>query len=1328
MENKDFPHGKFVLLPRFEGSQQKEVSMQSIGIDLGNTSVKVVVLSEKKEIEYKKCITHYGSPISVLEEILSEIEKEFSKEKIAYGAFTGIDVAVLHENYKKVSDVPAIDKGLKMLCPDIKSAIEIGSQNARYLTGLSGTGAPAFAVNEGCAGGTGSFFEDQMYRLGLDIEEYSKLIEQAESVPRLSGRCSVFAKTDIIHRQQEGVGTPDILLGLCYATIKNFKATIVKNMPVEKPLALCGGVTKNQGVIRAVKEIFELTDGELFVSEDTNYIQAIGAAAIAFENRYTISINELEETLKSQNNKKILAEGLLRLQRLSLLEGTILSDPICRKVIDKTHCSLGIDVGSTSTNLVLIDKMGQIVDFQYLRTKGNPKEAVKEGLANIQKKYGDRIAIDAVGVTGSGRYLIGQMVGADIIKDEITAQARAAVYADPKVDTVFEIGGQDSKYISMKNGEAVDFQMNKICAAGTGSFIEEQAGRLHVPLTEYGKIALSAKQPVDLGERCTVFIESNISDCLSKGVETADILAGLCHSVIHNYLFKVVGNKPIGEHIVLQGGVCYNPAVVAAFQAVYGKRITVSPYFSVSGAYGVSLLAAQEIGDKNTQFKGFTVSEEEDSKENISKNHEHIAQNMNFYDQSKKLFFGDYTREKDSKKETIGVPYVLVVHKLFPMIRTYFEALGFNVLLSSETNEGTIALSQKHAQAETCYPVKLIYGHMAELADKRVDYIFLPSILTMKHECSHVYHNYGCVYMQTAPKLVFDSMKLNEKGIRLLNPSFSLDFGQQAMAAAMVEVGISLGKSKLRCGKALLEGAMAVRKHTAQVEKLGEELLAGLKPDEKVLVLITRTYGIEDPVLNMEIPKELLKRGYKVITLSHLPAHSMDISGEYENLYWPFGQHIISGAKLIRNHPNLYAVYLTNHGCVPDTMLSHLFRTEMGDKPYLSMEVDEHFSKVGVITRIEAFLNSLDSRKPVSANGRDYFINLPKQKVFIQKTAEKDKILYLPYLPPYSMIVADRLCKKGYQAKVLPVTDKKTLALGKSKTVSKEYLSFAALAGDVLRQAQTAENAQFLIPQTEGSEADGMYARVIHDMIEDKEKKQIRIVAPTMETLPFSSAFAEELFLCLLAGDIVLFANKSNRESVLKSILDVKELSVEFLQELVKGIYAKTREKAIMLVGEPYILFHPFLNYGLFEKMEEDRNVLYMPFSEYMYYLWSYRYETKIEKKKLIKFKAWMEKISEAMGENSPFARECDHLFEVGNQILPKFAGANGRYRIARTLLKGQYKAYIEIASMYENTQTILELAGVKREIKTFTLSFEGSNEAALKERLDSFLFYMDSH
>lgn len=239
-------------------------------------------------------------------------------------------------------------------------------------------------------------------------------------------------------------------------------------------------------------------------------------------------------------------------------------------------------------------------------------------------------------------------------------------------------------------------------------------------------------------------------------------------------------------------------------------------------------------------------------------------------------------------KKTVGVPYALVIHKFFPMANAFFRNLGFNVLLSPPTNEEIIRLAQQTAQAETCYPVKLLHGHMAWLAEQGVDYIFMPSVHTMKHESSHVEHNYGCVYMQTAPRLAANALDLEQRGITLLSPVFDLDFGQEAMASAMLGVGKQLGIPKPRCLPALLSGAKAVRRHTAAVEKQGRELLASLRPDDKVLVLITRNYGLSDPVLNMGIPRLLLERGHKVITLSHLPAHDLDLSEDYPNLYWPF--------------------------------------------------------------------------------------------------------------------------------------------------------------------------------------------------------------------------------------------------------------------------------------------------------------------------------------------------------------------------------------------------------------------------------------------------------
>lgn len=281
---------------------------------------------------------------------------------------------------------------------------------------------------------------------------------------------------------------------------------------------------------------------------------------------------------------------------------------------------------------------------------------------------------------------------------------------------------------------------------------------------------------------------------------------------------------------------------------------------------------------------------------------------------------------------------------------------------------------------------------MQELAQAQVDYLFMPSIRTMKHETSKVAHNYGCVYMQTAPQMIYDALNLKEAGISLLNPVFDIDFGKQAMAESMVALGESLGFSKPRCLKAL----MAVRQHTVALEKQGQAVLESLREDEKVLVVITRNFGIGDPILNMGIVELLKAYGYQVLTLSHLPAHDLELSADHPDLCWPFGQHILSGAKLVRHHPNLYAVYLTNHGCGPDTMLSHLFREEMGDKPYLQLEVDEHFSKIGVITRVEAFLNSLSQRPVQSISGPFNWRQVETQPILLSSVRKCGRTVWIP--------------------------------------------------------------------------------------------------------------------------------------------------------------------------------------------------------------------------------------------------------------------------------------------------------------------------------------------
>ena len=1286
--------------------------MNGIGLDCGNTTVKLVLLSPTGELLWSKIAAHRGSAIPAARRLLGELLQWDSGVcgcPVVLTGSAGERLLEICPGLSNLGDIPAIHRGVILLAPEARSVIEIGSQSARFLTGFGSELPPQFAVNEHCAGGTGSFFEDQMSRLGLRIEDYSNLVAQAESIPRLSGRCAVFAKTDIIHRQQEGIPTPDILLGLCYAMVRNYKAVIVRSLPVERPVALCGGVAQNAGVVQAVKAVFGLEEEDLIIPDPFLHAAAVGAA-LAAQEAETCSMGELLASLCGQ---PAAAGRLVRRSPLSQPAGASLTAPASSGVIPLEGCALGIDVGSTSTDLVLMDPDGGLIDFQYLRTAGDPEGAVRRGLEHLRERFGE-LPLLAVGVTGSGRERIGRLIGADAVRDEITAQARAAVHWVPDADTVFEIGGQDSKYISLQGGQVADFQMNKICAAGTGSFVEEQAARMGIPLEEFGPLALTAQAPVELGERCTVFIETAIQSALAQGASQAEVAAGLCQSIVRNYLHKVVGSKLVGRRIVLQGGVAYNPGIVAAFRQEFGDRLTVSPCFSISGAFGAALLSL-ETAEGPSRFHGFTGQGEESPALSPE-----VQRNIAFYQRGPQLLLEGYDPAPVPRRKTVGVPFALMIHKFFPMANAFFRHLGYNVLLSPPTNEEIIRLSQQTAQAETCYPVKLIHGHMAWLAEQGVDYIFLPSIHTMKHETSRVEHNYGCVYMQTAPRLAARALRLEERGITLLNPVFDLDFGQEAMASAMLGLGKQLGIPKVRCLPALMFGAQAVRRHTAAVEKQGRDLLASLGPEDKVLVLITRNYGLSDPVLNMGIPRLLLERGHKVLTLSHLPAHDLDLSADHPNLYWPFGQHILSGAKLVAHHPNLYAVYLTNHGCGPDTTLSYLFRQEMGEKPYLHIEVDEHFSPVGVITRIEAFLQSLESR-PVRPLPEGFRLTaVPSHPTAVAAAPDRTRgPLYVPDLPPFTPYLLDYFRHtRGVEARAMPLGGR-SLALGRAETSSKEYLPFPALLGGIIDIAhREAGPFQALLPSTQGAEADGQYPWAAEAVLRRRGLERVTLAAPVLERLPETALDPDLLLRAILTGDVLLCAPPDRRMELEPAHIP----TWEELETLAQGIGALLPSgRALAAVGEPFTLFA--LHDGVLDTLEQEHwQLLRAPLGEYLWFLWRDAGSSLSG--------PWakrMASLGPLLGARNSFSPDLEALREEADRLLPGFAGANGRYRIAKALELGRRSSgVLTLAPRYENTAAVLDMTGALEGIPHFHLAMDNDWDEGAWSRLNSFLYYLN--
>lgn len=1331
--------------------------MLSLGLDIGCYAIKLSLFNKDFQTVEHKYIPHKGRIKPVLKDLIQALISNHAPHKIIWGAVTGSGAESLTETgvMESVNDIQAIVEGSLLIDRKIGSIIEIGGQSAKYITDFSRDSKSGIKIstNNSCSAGTGSFLEEQLSRLNLTLEEYSIYADRAQSIPRIAGRCSVFAKTDITHHQQWGTPVEDILLGLAYAVIRNYRGAVMKKLPRKTPILFAGGVARNKTIVKVLQEILKLKEEDLVVPDCSGNIGAMGAALVAIKNDIRINpsqvlehLGQLREIIEKPSNEP-------ELPRLASFggndsEGKHLCSPSPAAQID-SPCYLGVDVGSTSTNLVLCNEKDEIIAFRYLRTLGKPITAVSMGLNEFRREFGPRINIAGVGVTGSGRYMIAEIIGADTIKDEITAQAKAAVTIDRSIDTVFEIGGQDSKFIRLSDGVVTDFQMNKVCAAGTGSFLEEQANKFNLAAYDLGEIALFSNHPINLGERCTVFIETSIASHLSQGARIEDIASGLCYSIAKNYLNRVVGQKPIGRKISFQGGVAFNQGVVNAFRALTGKPVQVPPFFSVSGSYGAAILAREEIGGQETKFKGFEVKEPEQFERTQPKSMLLTDNAARFNQRVGRLIFEGYDDSLDATQKTVGIPRALFTFGMFSMFNAFFKELGFNVLLSDPSSEKTIRLGQEYSLDETCYPVKLINGHVAELVQKKVDYIFFPDLYTVEHPGSIARRDYGCPYMQLAFKIINQAMELETKGIELLAPTIAFSLGKEFMMKSFSGLGKRLQKSSEQTAQALQKGMEAFHLFEKRIEDNGRELIRGIKPDEMVFVLISKIYGVADPVLNMGIPGKLMDMGHKVMAFYDLPEEGA--LPEHPNMYWPFGQHILEPGKLIKQHPNLYAILLTHHGCGPDSVLTHYFREIMGDKPYLHLEVDEHSSDVGVITRVEAFVNSLSRVSLKKSDPVENYVNrvIPREVNLKTSLADlkKETTLYLPCLYPYSQIFQKMLVNQGLDARIIAVTDPASIDLGRKHTLTNEYLSLTALLGDVLKQLNGAGRedgaSAFLIPQSEGAEVDGQYSRFLRTILDEKGFQGVDILAPFMEDAIFESPQTAGLIcLGLLAGDVVLAAPASRRDERLNEIISLIKgdlLDIHALKKIAKEVRDDLRSvgpgKTIMALGEPFILYNDILNDSTFRRIEDrGHRVIYGPLSEYMWLLWrDFANQNAVEDERddrygLAGFKTDIRTIADNLAEAGPFAERVEDLIALADKTVGYYAGTNGRYRMAKRLCQPQtYDGIITVASTYENTGIALGVLGrgLENGKPALDMTFDGNKNENDKAKIDSFIHFL---
>jgi predicted CoA-substrate-specific enzyme activase len=1238
-----------------------------LGLDIGSVALKSVVLTDSYSIAYSSYVRISGQPASVLKSVIGEIVDRFSVEDFKAICFTGsggkLAQDILGGDF--VNEVIASLAANQRLLPDVRTIIEIGGEDSKLILTKPGISSGKLlledlAMNSLCAAGTGSFLDQQALRLNLSIEgEFGELAMKSKHPPRIAGRCSVFAKTDMIHLQQIATPDYDIVAGLCYAVARNFKSAIAKGKKFIKPISFQGGVAANQGMIRAFEDILDLEPGELIIPEMHKLMPAYGAAVYVAESDKPalFSMHADFSQRHSESSETASAEKLsydfpdskyydVTSMKLELPKGANIG-------------YLGIDVGSLSTNVVVIDKDNNVLSRRYLMTAGRPLEAVQHGLKEVGDELDGRVKIVACGTTGSGRYLVGDFVGADVVRNEITAQATAAIAIDPNVDTIFEIGGQDSKYISIDDCVVIDFEMNKVCAAGTGSFLQEQAEKLDIKIEEeFGDRALGASCPVGLGERCTVFMESDLVAHQQAGAKKDDLIAGLAYSIVSNYLMKVVQDRRIGKHIFFQGGVAWNKAVVAAFEKTIGRAITVPPHHDVTGAIGSAILARSEIETEQSKFKGFDLSKKKYTVESfvcndcsnmceirkvviegekplyygsrcekydVDRTKKEVT-GVDLFRQREKFLYAGFKRSdvEARKNVTIGFPRALLFHELYPFWSGFFRSLGFRTTLSPPTNQRIIKDSLENFSSETCFPIKVTFGHIINLINKQVDYIFLPSVIDVHDDNSPHEHSYLCPYIQAIPYNVKANIDLSSSGIKLLSFPVSLRMNNEFLMKNLRELQREFDLSEEEYSVAVAKALDSQQEFSRKCQEAGAEFLDSLGADEKAVCIVSRPYNGCDSKLSLEIPRKLRELGVPVIPMDFLPLSDYLPGIENRNMYWRFGQHILAAADFVRQRKNLYAVYITSFGCGPDSFITHFFSKRMVGKPYLQIEVDEHSADAGAVTRLEAFLDSLKSHraqemKPIAAMSRP--MNGNGRKV------------YVPYMSDHAIALAAAMEACGTSAEALPEPDHDSLDWGKKFTSGKECFPCQVTMGDLIRKIKEPEfdpeNSAFFMPAAGGPCRFGQYYLLQRSVLDKLGYGHVPIYSPDSENayqdFPFSSSkFMRIAWISIVATDLLykLMRRTSPYITEPAKCADLYQRYLRILAEAIKqnGDVSKVlfsaltdfrrlerngsaRKPVIAVVGEIFLRTNRFSNNFLVERLEKlGAEVWLAPISEWIFY------------------------------------------------------------------------------------------------------------------------------
>ncbi len=1082
--------------------------VRSLGICFGASTINAVAMTETPEgatITNRVSRVHDGDPRRVFESLLSQLDvNSFNFVMLTGRKFRNLI------NASSITEAESVEYALnymksKGLYEDSGAVATLGAENFMvYTLDREGMICSVETGNK-CASGTGDFFLQQIRRMDISIDQAVALANDAE-IFGVSGRCSVFCKSDCTHALNKGIPIGRVTAGLCRMITEKI-LDLLEKIPAKRIIAT-GGITNNTVIMNMVGQKVE----KLIIPEFADSFEAVGAAWYALKQRTPIRIqadNLFKKDLISFDTLPPISRGEPLVQFKSMETGKA-------KPADKLI--VGLDVGSTTTKAVAIRSSdSQVVASVYRRTNGAPVNASRECYRALWEQIGVPVSIIGLGTTGSGRQIAGLHAGTQAVINEIIAHAAASAFFDEGVTTIFEIGGQDAKYTYLTNGVASDYAMNEACSAGTGSFLEESAGEtLKTGYKEIESIALKSKNPPNFNDQCAAFISSDIKTASHEGISTQDIIAGLVYSICMNYVNRVKGQRPCGEKIFMQGGVCYNRAVPLAMANLIGKPIIVPPEPGLMGAFGVAIevkkriscgllkkehydlqalynreliqgkkficKGGQEKCDRKCEINNLIV---EGVKypfggacnryyNQIYKLH-HDKNRHDLVTQRQNLIFHRALPAQPNKEKTIGINRSFLTNMLYPLYSTFFSELGLKVLLSPDINPEGI----KRKRSSYCYPADIAHGALYSLLQERPDYLFLPKVVELfvenaptrrrEHQCT-------CLLLQSEPYYLKSAFKDMIAQTKLISPVLDFSQGYDSQAVVFITIALECGFSGQQ-GLTAYESAVAAYRETCfSMKKRGKEVLQELESDpEKIaVVLFGRPYNAFAEEGNLGIPGKFSTRGVTIVPYDFLPFEEeicpMDMN-------WAIGQNLMKAAKMVAANHRLFAVYITNFSCGPDSFLTGYFRDIMKTKPSLTLELDSHTADAGVDTRIDAFLDIVDSYRTISRPQTKTDAFSPAKITFDENSPffvsgdgttvdlrdPRVHLLFPSMGDLSSELIAATFTGAGIRASSTPVYTSEVLKLGKGHSSCKECLPLILTTGGLLNYIQNNSNDEYLV-------------------------------------------------------------------------------------------------------------------------------------------------------------------------------------------------------------------------------------------------------------------------